>query len=68
MPSVKAVLATLTADRRGPDACVGRVLEFERAGLTEIALAPHGDPAAAIKLIGEAVIPVVDHAGASRVP
>jgi len=59
---------TLTADRRGLDACVGRLLEFERAGLTEIALAPHGDPAAAIKLIGEAVIPVVDHAGASRVP
>ena len=59
---------TLTADRGGLDACVGRLLKFERAGLNEIALAPHGDPAAAIKLIGEAVIPVVDHAGASRVP
>jgi alkanesulfonate monooxygenase SsuD/methylene tetrahydromethanopterin reductase-like flavin-dependent oxidoreductase (luciferase family) len=59
---------TLTADRGGLDACVGRLLEFERAGLSEIALAPHGDPAAAIKLIGEAVIPVVDRAGASRVP
>jgi alkanesulfonate monooxygenase SsuD/methylene tetrahydromethanopterin reductase-like flavin-dependent oxidoreductase (luciferase family) len=59
---------TLTADRGGLDACVGRLLEFERAGLSEIALAPHGDPAAAIRLIGEAVIPVVDRAGTSRVP
>jgi alkanesulfonate monooxygenase SsuD/methylene tetrahydromethanopterin reductase-like flavin-dependent oxidoreductase (luciferase family) len=59
---------TLTGDRRGLDACVGRLLEFERLGLAEIALAPHGDPAAAIKLIGEAVIPTVDRDGASRVP
>src|SRR5262249_19929169 len=51
---------TLTADRRGLDGCVGRLLEFERLGLTEIALAPHGDPAAAIELIGRAVIPLVD--------
>jgi 5,10-methylenetetrahydromethanopterin reductase len=50
---------TLTADRRGLDGCIGRLLEFERLGLTEIALAPHGDPAAAIKLIGDAVIPTV---------
>jgi alkanesulfonate monooxygenase SsuD/methylene tetrahydromethanopterin reductase-like flavin-dependent oxidoreductase (luciferase family) len=59
---------TLTADRRGLEGCVGRLLEFERLGLTEIALAPHGDPAAAIKLIGDAVIPAVDRSGASRVP
>src|SRR5215510_5588374 len=59
---------TLTADRRGLDGCVGRLLEFERLGLTEIALAPHGDPAAAIELIGQAVIPIVDSDGASRVP
>ena len=59
---------TLTADRRGLDGCVGRLLEFERLGLTEIALAPHGDPAAAIELIGRAVIPVVDPDRASRVP
>ena len=59
---------TLTADRRGLDGCVGRLLEFERLGLHEIALAPHGDPAAAIKLIGAAVIPTVDRDGASRVP
>jgi len=51
---------TLTADRRGLDGCIGRLLEFERAGLTDIALAPHGDPAAAIALIGDAVIPAVD--------
>jgi hypothetical protein len=50
---------TLTADRRGLDGCIGRLVEFERLGLTEIALAPHGDPAAAIKLIGDAVIPTV---------
>ena len=59
---------TLTSDRRGLDQCIGRLLEFERLGLSEIALAPHGDPAAAMKLIGEAVIPAVDRAGASRVP
>jgi alkanesulfonate monooxygenase SsuD/methylene tetrahydromethanopterin reductase-like flavin-dependent oxidoreductase (luciferase family) len=59
---------TLTADRRGLDGCIGRLLEFERLGLSEIALAPHGDPAAAIKLIGDAVIPTVDRTGASRVP
>jgi alkanesulfonate monooxygenase SsuD/methylene tetrahydromethanopterin reductase-like flavin-dependent oxidoreductase (luciferase family) len=59
---------TLTGDRRGLDACLGRLLEFARLGLAEIALAPHGDPAAAIKLIGEAVIPTVDRDSASRVP
>ena len=50
---------TLTADRRGIDGCIERLLEFERRGLTEIALAPHGDPAYAISLIGEAVLPHV---------
>jgi alkanesulfonate monooxygenase SsuD/methylene tetrahydromethanopterin reductase-like flavin-dependent oxidoreductase (luciferase family) len=50
---------TLTADRRGLDGCIARLLEFERRGLTDIALAPHGDPAAAIRLIGEAVLPHV---------
>ena len=56
---------TLTADRRGLDGCIARLLEFERLGLTEIALAPHGDPAAAIKLIGDAVIPTVGPATSS---
>jgi alkanesulfonate monooxygenase SsuD/methylene tetrahydromethanopterin reductase-like flavin-dependent oxidoreductase (luciferase family) len=50
---------TLTADRRGVDRCIERLLEFERRGLTEIALAPHGNPAAAISLIGEVVLPRV---------
>jgi alkanesulfonate monooxygenase SsuD/methylene tetrahydromethanopterin reductase-like flavin-dependent oxidoreductase (luciferase family) len=54
---------TLTADRRGLDGCLTRLLEFERSGLTEIALAPHGDPAAAITLIGETVIPLVQRDG-----
>ena len=31
-------------------------------------MAPHGDPAAAIELIGRAVIPLVDRDRASRVP
>jgi alkanesulfonate monooxygenase SsuD/methylene tetrahydromethanopterin reductase-like flavin-dependent oxidoreductase (luciferase family) len=51
---------TLTDDRRGLERCVARLAEFERLGLDEIALAPHGDPAAAISLIGAAVIPVID--------
>jgi len=59
---------TLTADRRGLDGCLARLHEFARLGLTEIALAPHGDPAAAIKLIGETVIPTLDRERASRVP
>jgi alkanesulfonate monooxygenase SsuD/methylene tetrahydromethanopterin reductase-like flavin-dependent oxidoreductase (luciferase family) len=57
---------TLTADRRGVDACVARLLEFERRGLTAIALAPHGDPAAAIRLIGDAVVPAVQRDAAPR--
>jgi len=58
---------TLTSDLRGLDRCVERLVEFERLGLSEIALAPHGDPVSAIKLIGTAVIPTVDRAGAPRV-
>lgn len=50
---------TLTSDRRGLEDCVERLLEFERLGFNEIALALHGDPVAAIKLIGTAVIPSV---------
>jgi 5,10-methylenetetrahydromethanopterin reductase len=56
---------TLTADRSGIDRCIERLLEFERCGLTEIALAPHGDPAAAIALIGRAVLPLVQRAAGS---
>ena len=54
---------TLSGDRRGLDGCVERLLEFERLGFGEIALAPHGDPAAAIELIGAAVIPALDRRG-----
>jgi alkanesulfonate monooxygenase SsuD/methylene tetrahydromethanopterin reductase-like flavin-dependent oxidoreductase (luciferase family) len=50
---------TLTADRRGLPGCVERLRGFARLGFDEIALAPHGDPAAAIELIGSAVIPAV---------
>lgn len=59
---------TLTGDRRSLARCVERLLEFERLGCGEIALAPHGDPAAAIELIGDAVIPVVDPMGRAGVP
>jgi hypothetical protein len=50
---------TLTGDRRAVERCVERLVEFERLGVDEIALAPHGDPSRAIELIGAAVIPVV---------
>jgi alkanesulfonate monooxygenase SsuD/methylene tetrahydromethanopterin reductase-like flavin-dependent oxidoreductase (luciferase family) len=50
---------TLSGGREDLDECVERLRAFERAGLTEIALAPHGDPARAIRLIGERVVPVV---------
>jgi 5,10-methylenetetrahydromethanopterin reductase len=50
---------TLSADHRNVESCVERLLDFERLGLTEIALAPHGDPASAIRLIGATVIPHV---------
>jgi hypothetical protein len=53
---------TLSGDRRALDACVERLLEFERRGLDEIALAPHGDPASAMRLIGEVVLPRVQRA------
>jgi alkanesulfonate monooxygenase SsuD/methylene tetrahydromethanopterin reductase-like flavin-dependent oxidoreductase (luciferase family) len=59
---------TLTSDRRGLSRCVERLVEFERLGCGEIALAPHGDPAAAIELIGAAVIPVVDRGSRAGVP
>ena len=48
---------TLTADRQGLEGCIARLREFERRGVTEVALAPHGDPAAAIRLLGDAVVP-----------
>src|SRR2546428_306160 len=35
---------TLTSDRRGLERCVERLVEVERLGVSENALAPHGDP------------------------
>jgi len=59
---------TLTSDRQGLPRCVERLVEFGRLGCGEIALAPHGDPAAAIELIGAEVIPVVDPGRRAGVP
>lgn len=50
---------TLTGGPEDLEECVGRLLEFERLGLDEVALAVHGDPAGAIRLLAERVLPVV---------
>jgi 5,10-methylenetetrahydromethanopterin reductase len=42
------------------DQAIDSLREFARAGLTEIALRVHDDPAAAIRLIGERVAPALD--------
>jgi alkanesulfonate monooxygenase SsuD/methylene tetrahydromethanopterin reductase-like flavin-dependent oxidoreductase (luciferase family) len=55
---------TLSGGPEDLDGCVERLLAFERAGLTEIALAPHGDAARAIRLLGERVLPLVQKPGA----
>src|SRR5256712_8317174 len=47
---------TLTSDRRGLEHCLERLVEVERGGRSEIALAPHRDPAAPVKLVGTAGI------------
>lgn len=51
---------TLSGGPEDLDACVERLRAFERAGLTEIALALHGDPARAIALLGERVVTALD--------
>ncbi len=48
---------TLSGTVGGLETVVERVREFARAGLDELALAPHGDPARAIRLLGERVAP-----------
>lgn len=53
---------TLSGSRAQLDRCIERLLEFERIGVEEMALAPHGDPAAAIRLLGERVVPAVQAA------
>lgn len=55
---------TLSGGPEDVDACVERLRAFERAGLTEIALALHGDPARAIALLGERVVPALQKTGA----
>ncbi|HEV8585981.1 MAG TPA: LLM class flavin-dependent oxidoreductase [Methylomirabilota bacterium] len=48
---------TLSGGPEDVEACVERLRAFERAGLTEIALSLEGDPARAIALLGERVVP-----------
>ncbi|MEE8306401.1 MAG: hypothetical protein V3R81_04000, partial [Gammaproteobacteria bacterium] len=48
-----------TGDLNDIDREIERMKEFEAAGLTEIALRVHDDPATGIKLIGEHIIPAV---------
>lgn len=59
---------TLSGGREDLDECLERLRAFARAGLTEIALAPHGDPARAIRLIGEHVLPLVQKDADRRPP
>jgi len=55
---------TLSGGCESLDDCVERLLDFERRGVNEIALALHGDPSKAIRLLGERVLPVVQKDGA----
>ncbi len=50
---------TLTADLSELDEKIHVLKEFQAAGLTEITLGLHDDPAASIKVIGERVLPVL---------
>jgi alkanesulfonate monooxygenase SsuD/methylene tetrahydromethanopterin reductase-like flavin-dependent oxidoreductase (luciferase family) len=50
---------TLSGGLADLDRVVERLRAFARAGLDEIALAPHGDPARAIRLLGERVQPTI---------
>lgn len=50
---------TLTSDLKGLDAHVERLKAFEKAGLTHITLGIHEDPAEAIRIIGERVVPAL---------
>jgi alkanesulfonate monooxygenase SsuD/methylene tetrahydromethanopterin reductase-like flavin-dependent oxidoreductase (luciferase family) len=50
---------TLSGGPEDLEACIARLREYAVAGLTEIALAPHGDPARAITLLGERVLPAL---------
>jgi 5,10-methylenetetrahydromethanopterin reductase len=50
---------TLTGSQQHLDKFVERLHEFEKQGLTEMALAVEGNPVSAIKLLGEKVVPLV---------
>ena len=50
---------TLTGDYSDLDRVIKEIKSFEQAGLTEIALGLHEDPAEAIKLIGAHIIPAL---------
>jgi alkanesulfonate monooxygenase SsuD/methylene tetrahydromethanopterin reductase-like flavin-dependent oxidoreductase (luciferase family) len=50
---------TLTSDLAGLDAKVRELRAFESAGLTHLTLGLHDDPADAIRVIGERVIPAL---------
>ncbi len=50
---------TLSGGPEDVDNCVERLRAFEQAGLTEIALSLEGNPARAIALLGERVVPAL---------
>lgn len=50
---------TFAGDFDAIDDVVRHLREFEKAGLNEVALKVHGDPAAAISTIGERVVPAL---------
>jgi alkanesulfonate monooxygenase SsuD/methylene tetrahydromethanopterin reductase-like flavin-dependent oxidoreductase (luciferase family) len=50
---------TCTGSARDIDRHVERLRAFRQLGLTEVALKLHGDPGAAIRLIGERVVPAL---------
>lgn len=50
---------TLSGGLGDLEAVIERLRAFAEAGLDEIALAPHGDPARAIRLLGERVLPLI---------
>lgn len=50
---------TLTADVRQLDSRIDVLRQFEAEGLTHLTLGLHNDPAAAIRLIGERVLPAL---------
>ncbi len=54
---------TLSGGNEDLDECVQRLLDFEKIGLNEVALALHGEPSRAIKLLGERVLPRVQKQG-----